>query len=375
MKVDRFKPQRFWDNIDPTAYRYGRLGYLSINFREALQDLTNKNGNNNNNSSLLNEILTQNNAGPIQKTYYNDLRRNLDKYFVEIYWECKNRGTKFMTNEELYEKGFSENLYKSLLKQFSEFLAWMYDVDIPYSIKEMYKDIVESNDMDEMQAELEQLSIDDLAENPGNRAPILFIIDNSLSMEGDAFGQLQHGLEGLFDELEADVNLKYAVELYISTSGNGPNEIVNFATIERQRQILNTIELKCKGKCLMGATINMALDKLEERISVMKNGDIDVAYYTPWLIILSNGKFKDDMENVFERIQNLREKHELQVYPIGLNKNVNMDALRKLDKKEAKILTSVNGFFKDIYSSLKMIEKSTPGGDRVTLVHQEGFKP
>ena len=97
MKVDRFKPQRFWDNIDPTAYRYGRLGYLSINFREALQDLTNKNGNNNNNSSLLNEILTQNNAGPIQKTYYNDLRRNLDKYFVEIYWECKNRGTKFMT--------------------------------------------------------------------------------------------------------------------------------------------------------------------------------------------------------------------------------------------------------------------------------------
>ena len=372
MKDDTFKPQIFWDNINPTAYRYGRLRYLSINFREALQDLTNKDENN---FCLLNEILTQYNAGPIQKTYYNDLRRNLDKYFMEIYRECKNRGTKFMTNEELYEKGFSENLYKSLLKQFSEFLAWIYDVDIPYSIKEMYKDIIEPKDIDEMQVELKQLSIDDLAENPDNRAPILLIIDNSLSMEGDAFKQLQYGLNGLFEELEADVKLKYTVELYISTSGNGPNEIVNFATIDRQRQILNAIELKCKGKCLMGATINMALDKLEERISVMKNGDIDVAYYTPWLIILSNGKFKDDMEGVFERIQDLREKHELQVYPIGLNKNANMDTLRKLDEKEAKILTSVNGFFKDIYSSLKMIEKSTPGGERITLVHHEGFKP
>ena len=41
MKDDTFKPQIFWDNINPTAYRYGRLRYLSINFREALQDLTN----------------------------------------------------------------------------------------------------------------------------------------------------------------------------------------------------------------------------------------------------------------------------------------------------------------------------------------------
>lgn len=368
---DTFNPQRFWDNIDPTKNRYMRFQNLSYNFRKALQSLTN-NSSYKNSEMMKDFIYMKKGVGFIQKTNFFNLCRTMDKLWIEVF---SNKGNRY-TDDDLTQIEFNEGKYKLLLKQFSEFLAWAYGVVIPNTIVEMYKeDIVMPKDIDEIQAELEHLSIDDLADNPGNRAPILFIIDNSLSMEGDAFEQLQYGLNGLFDELEADVNLKYTVELYISTSGNGPNEIVNFATIDRQRQILNAMELKCKGKCLMGATINIALDKLEERISIMKNGDIDVAYYTPWLIVLSNGKFRDDMEDVFERIQDLREKHELQVYPIGLNKNANMDALRKLDEKEAKILTSVNGFFKDIFSSLKMIEKSTPGGERVTLVHQEGFKP
>ena len=227
-----------------------------------------------------------------------------------------------------------------------------------------------------MLEDIEKLSLFDLADNPTSRFPTIIIIDNSLYMgEGNILEELHRGLKGLFQEINDSKTLSGAIELYIATCGGGPNEIVNFATIERQEKILSNMTLRPYGRCMMGATINMALDKLEERINLMKNGEIDVAYYCPWMIILSNGKFVDteELDIAYSRINALKQNRDIQVYPIGLTPSANLNTLKKLDETEASILTSVNGFFSDVFVSLNMSESSTPGGERVSLVHKQGF--
>lgn len=369
--MENYSPQAFWDNLDMSKTLFLRWSYMSINFRNALMTLTGKTGKN---KDMLNAFLKSKNVGPDQKTAFNNLRRLLDQFHAEIY--CPSKESKRKVEEsEMKAKNLGNEEFKTQLRAFSEFLVCAFPgCRIPDLIKDIYESTPPPKGLNEMLEELEKLSIEDLADNPGNRAPVLFVIDNSLPMQGPAFNKLQVAFDGLFEELKNDNKLLYTVELYITTCGGGPTEIVSFATIDRQQNLLDNMDLQCYGRCLMGQTINQALDRLDERIRAMKDGENDVAYYTPWLIILSDGKFKDEMEDVYARVADLKYRRELQVYPKALSGKADMETLRRLDENEASRLESVNGFFKDIFKSLKTIENKTPGGDRVVLVHQEGFQ-
>ncbi|MBR5205210.1 MAG: hypothetical protein IKW32_08405 [Bacteroidaceae bacterium] len=369
--MEEFSPQKFWDNLDMTRALFLRWSYMSFNFKSALITIAKRTGKN---KDLLNAFLRTKDVGPDQKTAFNNLRRTMDQFYVEIYYP--NKGNKQrIEDSEMKARNFGNEEFKVHLRSFSELLVYAFPgCRIPELIKDIYESAPPPKGLNEMMKELEELSIEDLADNPGNRAPVLFVIDNSLPMQGQAFDKLQVAFDELFEELKNDKSLLCTVELYIATCGGGPTEIVSFATIDIQKDLLDNMDLQCYGRCLMGQTIKKALDRLDERIHAMKDGEYDVAYYTPWLIILSDGKFKDEMEEVYTRIDELKAARELLVYPKALSNRANMESLRRLDDKEASRLESVNGFFKDIFKSLKTIENKAPGGDRVVLVHQGGFQ-
>jgi hypothetical protein len=93
------------------------------------------------------------------------------------------------------------------------------------------------------------------------------------------------------------------------------------------------------------------------------------------MIVLSNGKFAEDMTAVSDQLQERISQRKLMVYWRALSHDANMEVLSQLpaqDSGKVKVLEYVNGFFKDINNSLKSASCSVPGY-HVDLENKSGF--
>lgn len=294
--------------------------------------------------------------------------RTLNKVSALAWTEKQNGG--LLTDEKLDTLGFPEAVYTKTLMQVSEFLACAYQLVVPEMVRDMCGSI-ELEDVVIPREEFERLSQQDLFDHPDTRFPLIFILDNALYMERN-LEKLSDGLDSLIDEIRRSSHLQDSIEMYIATCGGKVTEVVGFANLRRQEAILDQMDLVAFGPCKMADAINLALDKLNERISVMQDKDTNVDFYCPWMIILSGGRFRDDMTEVSQKLQKMIDDEMLEVYVRGIGENADMDRLRSITG-EAMALTSVNGFFKDVFTSLKKSEYSIPGGSRFHLTNQEGF--
>lgn len=371
-----FNPRVFWDGVDLNKSRYAKYSYLYVNLRNALRVLSKD--SNLKKESKPRELMAwvlhcsgRPKAGKMAEDRFFKMCRSLSEFSYISFMAKKEE--KMLKADDLDEKGFSENLYLNCLGSFSEFIAWAYVLQIPNKIECYYKQAETPIDPSELEKEKALLNSEkDLSDNPSPRFPAIIIIDNALYME-KRLKSLESGLEKLFNEIKKDTRLANAIELYIATCGGGAHEIVDFSTIGRQELRLSSLDLSPFGVCKMASTINLALDKLNIRIDKMKNEDFDVEYWCPWLIVLSDGKFSEDMSSVCNRLKQMKEDNEIQVYPIGISSLARIENLKLLDSEEAGILHSIDGFFKDVFNSIKLSQNSSPGGTRISLIHQESF--
>lgn len=305
----------------------------------------------------------------------NTLRETLFRFHINVSEPNKQEGVKFVGDAEVIEKGFTEAEYLKCIKIFSEFITFAYPIacpNIPDNIVEMYSSIK----FDEPDST--ELSLKDLADNPKDRVPVIFIIDNALYMEGigdDSFTTLKDTFRKFINDIDESAQLSEAVELFVATCGGGFKQIVDFGAIKHQKVDLLTMSstLPARGRCRMGEAINGALDRLESRIEQYR--DEAIRYYCPWLMVLSNGSFVDMESNAeaYERLQRVKESGEIKVYPVCVTKEANLANLKKLDSKEAGIPDSLEGFFKDVFMSLMASQHSQPADNQVNLVHCGGW--
>lgn len=366
-------PRFFWDNIDMGKTLFKRLAFLSIKFDQIIKDLSATAAIPNGAGAKVNRInwILQNNANgypgiELQRDILN--ARRYIATFSTINFQASQQN-RFVTSKELEDQGFTDASFIIALRQVSNFIAWAYNLEIPDRIKKIIESI--HDDSKEIPADERLVTEDDLANNHSYRFPFIIIIDNSLSMgEGNTLEQLQQGLTNLFHEISKSAELSRRMELFVATCGGAAKEIVGFAMIDRQEQQLDSLMLQPFGACKMADTIQMALDKLKERLNMLRNPSYDISFYEPWMLILSDGKFKGDMPTVIQRIKT--EFPMLQVYARGISKAARMEALRTLDS-EATILGNMEGFFKDVFNSLEKSRYSDPGGERVHLVQEQSF--
>lgn len=371
--TQRFQPRLFWEGIDSTRKLFSRLGYLNTNFRKAvLSDLCSASPEKFTNTRDALKWILHNSGRPLAGRSAEDeffaARRTLANYSRLSYKASEEK--RMLSDADMNQNGLTEEVYLITLRQVSEFFCWAYGLVVPERIQNMYSSIKVAQ-TDIPIEELERLSVEDLAQNPTRRFPAIIIIDDSFSM-GDQLKELEKELNLLVDEIVASRSLSGSIELYIITCGGKITEIVNFATIDRQAPILDRLELRGKGKCLMASAIKIALGKLDERVSIIRE-TMGLEYYCPWLIVLSDGKFKEDMDEALSLLQEKKDNHDIMVYPIGVSQQANIDNLRLLDQEEAAILSSMRGFFKDVFNSIKRSENSITAGEHIKLVHQEGF--
>ena len=366
-------PRFFWDNIDMGKTLFKRLSFLSIKFDQIIKDLSANAAIANGAGAKVNRInwILQNNANgyPGIETQRDVLSaRKYIATFSSLNFEASKQN-RFVSTNELETHGFTDASFITALRQVSTFIAWAYNLEIPDRIKQIIESI--HDDPKEIPADERIVTEDDLANNRSYRFPFIIIIDNSLSMgEGNTLERLQQGLTNLFHEISKSAELSRKMELFVATCGGEAKEIVGFAMIDRQEQQLDSLLLRPFGACKMADTIQMALDKLKERLDTLRKPSYDISFYEPWMLILSDGKFKGDMPAAIQRIKT--DFPMLQVYARGISPAARMEALKTLDSK-ATTLGNMEGFFKDVFNSLEKLRYSDPGGERVHLVQEQSF--
>ncbi len=165
-----------------------------------------------------------------------------------------------------------------------------------------------------------------VAENPEQRCPCVLLLDVSGSMDGAAINQLNFGLLTFRDSIRKNELASMRVEVAVLTFGKTVELRQDFITVDQ----FNPPLLTSGGGTPMGAAINMALDKLEERKQIYKKAGI--SYFRPWVFLITDGEPTDEWHSAATRIQAIEERKGVTFFVVGVDR-ANLTTLSQIAPK------------------------------------------
>jgi len=210
---------------------------------------------------------------------------------------------------------------------------------------------------------------DDLIENPSPRCACMVVLDTSGSMGGAPIDQLNIGLQNFIQSLQKDDVAACSVEVGVITAGGHVTEQLPFTTAMNIDQVQ---AFQATGGTPLGEAVSLALQKLEARKQTYRNAG--VAYYQPWLVIISDGAPTDGWEHAATQAQQMSANRKLVCLPIGVA-GADLNILGRFSAKAAKSLDGLkfNEFFEWLSASMSRVSASASTSATVQLAPTDSW--
>lgn len=204
------------------------------------------------------------------------------------------------------------------------------------------------------------VSVEDLVENPTTRVPVALVLDTSGSMQGEPILELNSGYRLFLEELEKDEVAQYSAEVCVITFGGGVRLHQQFATVER---INRGTVFEASGETPMGEAVLKALEGLEERKRLYKETGVD--YHQPWMVLMTDGKPTDLIEEAVKKVQELLSGRKLVVFPVAVGPYADVLTLQRFTTLDRPPLRLKGLRFKEFFvwlsRSISSVSRSSPG--------------
>jgi uncharacterized protein YegL len=170
--------------------------------------------------------------------------------------------------------------------------------------------------------------------NQEQRLPCMIVLDTSGSMEGERIENLNQGLKDLVEELRADELTSKRVDLAIMTFSDKFDMVHDFRAISQWEGELP--ELKASGRTNMGAALLEALRCISARKH--EYHDNAIAYYRPWLFLLTDGEPTDETKEASAALRDAQEGRHVAVFPVAVGADVDLAKLESIAQAKPRLL-------------------------------------
>lgn len=210
----------------------------------------------------------------------------------------------------------------------------------------------------------------DLVNNPEPRCPCILLLDTSGSMAGEPIEALNAGLLLFQQDLQKDHLAGQRCEIAIVSFGDGGVQVLqDFVTASQ----LQAPRMKASGMTPMGEAITVGLDMLAQRKQVYKQ--MGIAYYRPWLFMITDGEPTDAWQSAASRIQQESRDQKVAFFVVGIQ-NANMEKLAQIAPPDRRPMHLQGLRFADLFLWLSASQKrvsSSRINDPVPLPSPDGW--
>ena len=204
------------------------------------------------------------------------------------------------------------------------------------------------------------------AENPEPRCPCVLVVDVSSSMYGKPIDALNEGLARFADEIGNDPLASLRVEVAIITFGSTAEVAQDFVTTDQ----FKPPTLIANGVTAMGAGINLALDKIEERKQMYRENGID--YYRPWLFLMTDGAPTDSVDAASDNLKQADEEKRVAAFSVGVE-GANMGILTQISPRRPLMLKGLEFSSMFVWLSQSMSRVSASRTDDEIALDTDGL--
>jgi uncharacterized protein YegL len=199
--------------------------------------------------------------------------------------------------------------------------------------------------------------------NPEQRLACVLLLDTSGSMEGGRIEKLGQGVRTLIAALKEDELASKRVDLAVITFDSEVTLVQDFSNPDQWE----APSFAAGGTTAMGEAIVQALDRLEARKREYKENGI--AYYRPWLFLLTDGEPTDSTEVAAERLRAAQQRKQVKVFAVGVGEDVDLGALKEVTgTTPVKLAESKwTEMFQWLSQSVAAVSHSQDTGEQVAL--------
>ena len=209
-----------------------------------------------------------------------------------------------------------------------------------------------------------------LIDNPVERVPICICICAGKEITAYEEQKLNTGINTLIQSLCENEDTVDAAEICIIVASDGEVQVMNeFMTTDYYK---NAITVKAVGKSNTPAGLEMALNKLEERVEEYKY--YQRGYYQPWLIVLCKGNEEQHgvLGRLSDKLQRKIEGRHINMVPVALDQEARtyLESISKNGKVYSLADMKYDAFFEWIAKSAESMSASLSGAMQVEIPTQ-----